>query len=131
MYKCVVLPTSKANKHLHHPNVLGKVLLNVIISFLVAIKLKIIFNFSLLSTSRDSTYREDDSRNLLVDELNTNGRHFSSIQINKKPSPTQSSFSIKKSSSCSSFLIDILFRGICHRSKIIVQNSFFSCFCLL
>lgn len=46
---------------------------------------------SLLSSSRDSTYRDDDNRHL--DELNTNG-------------------TIAKSSSCSSFLIDVLFRGI-------------------
>lgn len=48
--------------------------------------------YSLLSTSRDSTYRDDDPRNL--DEFNTNGTKIS------------------KSSSCSSFLIDVLFRGI-------------------
>lgn len=46
---------------------------------------------SLLSTNRDSTYRDDDTKGL--DEFNTNG-------------------TIAKSSSCSSFLIDILFRGI-------------------
>jgi hypothetical protein len=46
--------------------------------------------FSLLS-SRDSTYRDDDARN--IDELNGMGK-------------------IAKSSSCSSFIIDILFRGI-------------------
>lgn len=46
-------------------------------------------SFSLLSTSRDSTYRDDDGK----DEINTNG-------------------TIAKSSSCSSFLIDMLFRGI-------------------
>lgn len=47
------------------------------------------FHFSLLSTSRDSTYRDDDGK----DDINTNG-------------------TIAKSSSCSSFLIDMLFRGI-------------------
>lgn len=52
-----------------------------------------VFHFvrSLLSSSRDSTYRDDDSK--CMDEFNTNG-------------------TIAKSSSCSSFLIDILFRGI-------------------
>ncbi|CRL06727.1 CLUMA_CG019430, isoform A [Clunio marinus] len=45
---------------------------------------------SLLSSSRDSTYRDDDPRN--IEELNGMGK-------------------IAKSSSCSSFLIDILFRG--------------------
>ncbi|XP_037043232.1 tyrosine-protein kinase Abl isoform X2 [Bradysia coprophila] len=44
---------------------------------------------SLLSTSRDSTYRDDDGK----DDINTNG-------------------TIAKSSSCSSFLIDMLFRGL-------------------
>lgn len=47
--------------------------------------------YSLLSTNRDSTYRDDDPRSL--DEFHTNG-------------------TIAKSSSCSSFLIDVLFRGI-------------------
>lgn len=46
----------------------------------------------MLSSSRDSTYRDDDNRN---DEHNTNGTG-----------------TIAKSSSCSSFLFDILFRGI-------------------
>lgn len=46
---------------------------------------------SLLSTNRDSTYREDDPR--LLDEFHSNG-------------------TLAKSSSCSSFLIDVLFRGI-------------------
>ena len=48
-------------------------------------------NFSLLSSSRDSTYRDDDMRS--GEELNGMGK-------------------IAKSSSCSSFLIDYLFRGI-------------------
>ncbi|XP_017488901.1 PREDICTED: tyrosine-protein kinase Abl isoform X3 [Rhagoletis zephyria] len=111
---------------------------------------------SLLSTSRDSTYRDDESRNL-IDEHNTNGSSiFFNLQqqlqkqlqkqtpiqpqpynvvvqpsttptnnTNKRcktnsytlcttPPPPQ--YSIKKSSSCSSFLIDILFRGISHLS---------------
>lgn len=50
---------------------------------------------SLLSTNRDSTYREDDPR--LLDEFHSNG-------------------TLAKSSSCSSFLIDVLFRGIYFRS---------------
>lgn len=58
--------------------------------FLNAIS-SIFFFFSLLSTNRDSTYREDDPR--LLDEFHTNG-------------------TLAKSSSCSSFLIDVLFRGI-------------------
>ncbi|XP_049313461.1 tyrosine-protein kinase Abl isoform X4 [Bactrocera dorsalis] len=112
---------------------------------------------SLLSTSRDSTYREDDSRNL-IDEHNTNGSSiFFNLQqqlqkqlqkqtpIQPQPynvvstttttpnnntnnkrcktnsytlctTPPPPQYSIKKSSSCSSFLIDILFRGISHLS---------------
>ncbi|XP_023160411.2 tyrosine-protein kinase Abl isoform X5 [Drosophila hydei] len=107
---------------------------------------------SLLSSSRDSTYREEDARNL-IDELNTNGSsrnfHFNSNNILsqtlcrnfKTQIPTQTqirtqqqqqqqqkeqllqspilqqqqqqqTYSIKKSSSCSSFLYDILFRGL-------------------
>ncbi|XP_069967607.1 tyrosine-protein kinase Abl isoform X2 [Bactrocera oleae] len=108
---------------------------------------------SLLSTSRDSTYREDDSRNL-IDEHNTNGSSiFFNLQqqlqkqlqkqtpIQPQPynvvstttttpnnntnnkrcktnsytlctTPPPPQYSIKKSSSCSSFLIDILFRGL-------------------
>lgn len=50
-----------------------------------------VFSFSLLSTNRDSTYRDDDQKGM--EEYNANG-------------------TIAKSSSCSSFLIDILFRGI-------------------
>lgn len=128
------------------------------------------FVCSLLSTSRDSTYRDDDSRNL-IDEHNTNGSSiFFNLQqqlqkqlqkqtpiqpqpynvvvqpstttpnnnTNKRcktnsytlcttPPPPQ--YSIKKSSSCSSFLIDILFRGISHLSKIIKPFSFVSFFC--
>lgn len=49
--------------------------------------------YSLLSTNRDSTYRDDDPRSM--DDFNSNGTR-----------------TIAKSSSCSSFLIDILFRGI-------------------
>ncbi|XP_004524557.1 tyrosine-protein kinase Abl isoform X3 [Ceratitis capitata] len=116
---------------------------------------------SLLSTSRDSTYREDESRNL-IDEHNTNGSSiFFNLQqqlqkqlqkqtpiqpqpynvvpstnpnnnTNKRcktnsytlcttPPPPQ--YSIKKSSSCSSFLIDILFRGISHLSLTRDMNS--------
>ncbi|XP_030565391.1 tyrosine-protein kinase Abl isoform X5 [Drosophila novamexicana] len=104
---------------------------------------------SLLSSSRDSTYREEDARNF-IDELNTNGSsrnfHFNSNNILsqtlcrnfKTQIPTQTqirtqqqqqqkqlllqpvqqqqqqqqTYSIKKSSSCSSFLYDILFRGL-------------------
>jgi hypothetical protein len=44
-----------------------------------------------LSSSRDSTYRDDEMKN--IDELNG---------MNK----------IAKSSSCSSFLVDLLFKGI-------------------
>ncbi|XP_055387184.1 tyrosine-protein kinase Abl isoform X2 [Condylostylus longicornis] len=47
---------------------------------------------SLLSTSRDSTYRDDETKNI-EESNNQNG-------------------TIKKSSSCSSFIIDILFRGL-------------------
>jgi len=117
---------------------------------------------SLLSSSRDSTYREEETRNF-IDELNTNGSssnfHFNSNSNNifiqtlsrnfKTQIPThtqirtqqqqqqkqqllqpvqqqqqqqkQHTYSIKKSSSCSSFLYDILFRGICQWSK----NSYF------
>lgn len=53
---------------------------------------------SLLSSSRDSTYREDDCKN--IEDQNTNGTG-----------------TLAKSSSCSSFIIDILFRGIRHISK--------------
>ncbi|XP_062132123.1 tyrosine-protein kinase Abl isoform X5 [Drosophila sulfurigaster albostrigata] len=104
---------------------------------------------SLLSSSRDSTYREEEARNF-IDELNTNGSssnfHFNSNSNNifsqtlcrnfKTQIPTQTqqirtqqqqqqkqqllqqqqqkqqTYSIKKSSSCSSFLYDILFRGL-------------------
>ncbi|XP_043865832.1 tyrosine-protein kinase Abl isoform X5 [Drosophila mojavensis] len=103
---------------------------------------------SLLSSSRDSTYREEDARNL-IDELNTNGssRNFHSNnilsqtlcrnfktqiptqtqirtqkqqqlqqqqkeQLLQSPILQQQTYSIKKSSSCSSFLYDILFRGL-------------------
>ncbi len=57
------------------------------------IAIHLVFIFSLLSTSRDSTYRDDDGK----DEYNTNG-------------------TLAKSSSCSSFLIDMLFRGISIRT---------------
>jgi hypothetical protein len=59
------------------------------------LKTKINF-FSLLSSSRDSTYRDDDPRNI--------------EELNGKNAPVMGK--IAKSSSCSSFLIDILFRGI-------------------
>lgn len=69
--------------------------------------------FSLLSTNRDSTYRDDETRP--TDELNnTNGTH------------------IQKSSSCSSFLIDVLFRSIFNGSKYgkhdtnTIQTGFYS-----
>ncbi|EAA10487.4 AGAP004989-PB [Anopheles gambiae str. PEST] len=51
---------------------------------------------SLLSSSRDSTYRDDDNCKLGEGEQNANG----------------TTIPITKSSSCSSFLIDKLFRGI-------------------
>ncbi|XP_019892876.2 tyrosine-protein kinase Abl isoform X3 [Musca domestica] len=130
---------------------------------------------SLLSSSRDSTYRDEDptgaSTRQLIDEMHTNGktvyRSFTlsrtckpshstfysafnnnynnnisknhnnsnrSFVVNNPSSCTQklqkneiqnsvphnptTGFAIKKSSSCSSFLVDILFRGICpKRSK--------------
>lgn len=50
---------------------------------------------SLLSTNRDSTYRDDDPK--VLDDFNSNG-----IKLHK----------IEKSSSCSSFLFDVLFRGM-------------------
>lgn len=50
---------------------------------------------SLLSSSRDSTYRDEDSGKTGEGDQNTNGI-----------------IPITKSSSCSSFLIDKLFRGI-------------------
>ncbi|XP_067613126.1 tyrosine-protein kinase Abl isoform X4 [Eurosta solidaginis] len=122
---------------------------------------------SLLSTSRDSTYREDDSRNLIDEHNNTNGSSiFFNLQqqlqkqLQKQPTPIpqqsynvvlQSNaqtnntnnnkrcktnsytlctttppppqYSIKKSSSCSSFLIDIFFRGISHLSLTRDMNS--------
>ncbi|KRG07615.1 uncharacterized protein Dmoj_GI16710, isoform D [Drosophila mojavensis] len=105
-------------------------------------------HINLLSSSRDSTYREEDARNL-IDELNTNGssRNFHSNnilsqtlcrnfktqiptqtqirtqkqqqlqqqqkeQLLQSPILQQQTYSIKKSSSCSSFLYDILFRGL-------------------
>ncbi|XP_036670465.3 tyrosine-protein kinase Abl isoform X5 [Drosophila suzukii] len=115
---------------------------------------------SLLSSSRDSTYREEDpatARCNFIDDLSTNGIHklktanfFSqtlsrnfktqipthhthqirtqlqqqqqSVQQQSVPLPVQQQqqhqqqkqqqYSIKKSSSCSSFLYDILFRGL-------------------
>lgn len=54
--------------------------------------------FSLLSSSRDSTYRDDDGRPLDEQLLQSNG-----IQTK-----------IMKSSSCSSFLVDVLMKGIVH-----------------
>ncbi|XP_030385258.1 tyrosine-protein kinase Abl isoform X6 [Scaptodrosophila lebanonensis] len=77
---------------------------------------------SLLSSSRDSTYREEDARNF-IDELNSNGSSnvFSQTlcrNFKTQTTPTQTQirtqqqYSIKKSSSCSSFLYDILFRGL-------------------
>lgn len=132
----------------------------VLLIFLYNTFFFVFFFCSLLSTSRDSTYREDDSRNL-IDEHNTNGSSiFFNLQqqlqkqlqkqtpiqpqlynvvstttttpnnnTNNKRCKTNSytlcttppppQYSIKKSSSCSSFLIDILFRGISHLSKII------------
>lgn len=51
---------------------------------------------SLLSTNRDSTYRDDDPKAL--DDFNSNGIP----KLHK----------IEKSSSCSSFLFDVLFRGM-------------------
>lgn len=135
----------------------------------------IYFSYSLLSSSRDSTYRDEDptgaSTRQLIDEMHTNGktvyRSFTlsrtckpshstfysafnnnynnnisknhnnnnrSFVVNNPSSCTQklqkneiqnsvphnptTGFAIKKSSSCSSFLVDILFRGICpKRSK--------------
>lgn len=69
--------------------------------------------FSLLSSSRDSTYRDDNDMRS-VDDLNG------------------MSGKIAKSSSCSSFLIDILFRGIfkkqCHSSKCVASVCFFLMF---
>lgn len=48
--------------------------------------------FSLLSSSRDSTYRDDDGRPL-DEQMQSNGI-------------------IMKSTSCSSFLVDVLMKGI-------------------
>ncbi|XP_017080560.1 tyrosine-protein kinase Abl isoform X2 [Drosophila eugracilis] len=106
---------------------------------------------SLLSSSRDSTYREEDpatARNNFIDDLTTNGiaklktanyfsqtlsRNFKTqipthhtyqirtqqqqqqtvpLPVQQQQQQKQQQYSIKKSSSCSSFLYDILFRGL-------------------
>jgi len=127
--------------------------------------------FSLLSSSRDSTYREEDpatARCNFIDDLSTNGIHklktanfFSqtlsrnfktqipthhthqirtqlqqqqSVQQQSVPLPVQQQqqqhqqqkqqqYSIKKSSSCSSFLYDILFRGISSTESIAKSSN--------
>ncbi|XP_039229943.1 tyrosine-protein kinase Abl isoform X5 [Drosophila yakuba] len=125
---------------------------------------------SLLSSSRDSTYREEDpatARCNFIDDLSTNGIHklktanyFSqtlsrnfktqipthhthqirtqlqqqqSVQQQTVPLPVQQQqpqhqkqkqqqYSIKKSSSCSSFLYDILFRGLARDINSLTQR---------
>ncbi|XP_043646483.1 tyrosine-protein kinase Abl isoform X6 [Drosophila teissieri] len=125
---------------------------------------------SLLSSSRDSTYREEDPANArcnFIDDLSTNGIHklktanyFSqtlsrnfktqipthhthqirtlqqqqSVQQQTVPLPVQQQqqpqhqkqkqqqYSIKKSSSCSSFLYDILFRGLARDINSLTQR---------
>ncbi|XP_026832242.1 tyrosine-protein kinase Abl isoform X2 [Drosophila erecta] len=125
---------------------------------------------SLLSSSRDSTYREEDpatARCNFIDDLSTNGIHklktanyFSqtlsrnfktqipthhthqirtqqqqqqSVQQQTVPLPVQQQqqqhqqqkhqqYSIKKSSSCSSFLYDILFRGFARDINSLTQR---------
>ncbi|XP_016965968.1 tyrosine-protein kinase Abl isoform X2 [Drosophila biarmipes] len=128
---------------------------------------------SLLSSSRDSTYREEDpatARCNFIDDLSTNGIHklktanyFSqtlsrnfktqipthhthqirtqqlqqqqqSVQQQSVPLPVQQQqppqhqqqkqqqYSIKKSSSCSSFLYDILFRGLARDINSLTQR---------
>lgn len=160
MCKCAAPPTNKESKLLRHRSVRGVSTFtdNKVRTAYFFLNIFLLFCCSLLSTSRDSTYREDDSRNL-IDEHNTNGSSiFFNLQqqlqkqlqkqtpIQPQPynvvstttpnnntnnkrcktnsytlctTPPPPQYSIKKSSSCSSFLIDILFRGISHLSKII------------
>ncbi|XP_032574048.1 tyrosine-protein kinase Abl isoform X5 [Drosophila sechellia] len=126
---------------------------------------------SLLSSSRDSTYREEDPANArcnFIDDLSTNGIHklktanyFSqtlsrnfktqiptqhthqirtqqqqqqqsvqqqqqtvplSVQQQPHQQQKQQQYSIKKSSSCSSFLYDILFRGLARDINSLTQR---------
>lgn len=98
MSKCDEQRTKRAKLHQHHQNGLGMVPFNFQMPQKILILICIIFyslRHSLLSTNRDSTYRDDDPKS--IDDFNSNG-----IKLHK----------IEKSSSCSSFLFDVLFRGI-------------------
>lgn len=92
--KCDGRQTRGANRHRLHPNGRGEAVgyINGRIEFNLIPEIAFIFTFSLLSSSRDSTYRDDDGR-LLDEQLQSNGI-------------------IMKSSSCSSFLVDVLMKGI-------------------
>lgn len=102
MFKCVEQQIKKEKQLQHHQKELGNYsLFNQFIGSTKFINNTHLCDIcSLLSTNRDSTYREDDPKSM--DDFNSNGTR-----------------TIAKSSSCSSFLIDILFRGIGFMNKII------------
>lgn len=102
MFKCGEQRIKRAKQHQHHQNGRGMiaVFLLTAMSFNMSVIMCVFSVPSLLSTNRDSTYRDDDKA---LDDFNSNGIP----KLHK----------IEKSSSCSSFLFDVLFRGMVQNFK--------------